>query len=167
MTDSKLTRRGLVAAGLVTTGLAAAGALVLSRRDARVTASFPTITVYKDPDCGCCTAWAAHLRREGFVTELVDTRELDALKRRFGVPDELASCHTAVIGGIVVEGHVPARALKRFLAEKPDAAGLAVPGMPVGSPGMEGGAPEAYEVVLFGGSERRTFMRFVGDRAVG
>lgn len=167
MTDSKLTRRGLVAAGLVTTGLAAAGALALSRRDARVTASFPTVTVYKDPDCGCCTAWAAHLRREGFVTELVDTRELDEVKRRFGVPDELASCHTAIIGGLIVEGHVPALALKRFLSEKPDATGLAVPGMPIGSPGMEGGKPEAYEVVLFGGSRRRTFMRFVGDRAIG
>lgn len=167
MADVKLTRRGVLATGLATAGLVAAGAFALSRRDAPGAAPFPVITVYKDPDCGCCTAWAAHLRREGFATELVDTRALDDVKRRFGVPDELASCHTAIIGGLIVEGHVPALALKRFLAEKPEAAGLAVPGMPIGSPGMEGGKPEAYEVVLFGGSGRRTFMRFVGDRAIG
>jgi hypothetical protein len=79
---------------------------------------------------------------------------------------DLAACHTAEVSGYVVEGHVPAVALKRLLAEKPDAAGLAVPGMPVGSPGMEGGAPEKYDVVLFGPSGRRPYMRFLGGSAV-
>ncbi len=88
----------------------------------------------------------------------------DAVKTRLGVPDDLAACHTAEVAGYVIEGHVPQAALKRFLAEKPDAAGLAVPGMPIGSPGMEGGTPQPYEVILFGPRGRRTYMRFIGDR---
>jgi hypothetical protein len=80
------------------------------------------------------------------------------------VPDDLAACHTAEIAGYLVEGHVPAAALWRLLAEKPTAAGLAVPGMPIGSPGMEGGSPEPYQVVLFGPDGRRTYARFLGDR---
>jgi hypothetical protein len=124
----------------------------------------PPITVHKDPSCGCCSGWVRHLQQAGFVTTVVETRDLDAAKKRLGVPDDLAACHTAEVSGYVVEGHVPALALKRFLAERPNAAGLAVPGMPIGSPGMEGGTPEAYEVVLFGPSGRRTYMRFLADR---
>ena len=86
------------------------------------------------------------------------------MKTRLGVPDDLAACHTAEVSGYVIEGHVPAIALKRLLAEKPDATGLAVPGMPIGSPGMEGGTAEKYEVVLFGPSGRRSYMRFLGGR---
>ena len=82
------------------------------------------------------------------------------------MPNDLAACHTAQIGGYVIEGHVPATALKRFLDDKPSAIGLAVPGMPVGSPGMEEGSAEPYEVVMFGPAGRRTYMRFVGDRAL-
>ena len=124
------------------------------------------ITVHKDPSCGCCSGWVRHLQQAGFVTTVVETRDLDAVKKRFGVPDDLAACHTAEVSGYVVEGHVPALALKRFLVERPNAAGLAVPGMPIGSPGMEGGMPEAYEVVLFGPSGRRTYMRFLADRPI-
>jgi len=80
----------------------------------------------------------------------IETAHLNAVKKRLGVPDDLASCHTAEIAGYVIEGHVPASALKRLFAERPAASGLAVPGMPIGSPGMEGGAPESYEVVIFG-----------------
>lgn len=97
---------------------------------------------------------------------VLDTSGLDAVKRRLGVPDDLAACHTAEAAGYVIEGHVPAAALRRLLTEKPQSTGLAVPGMPIGAPGMEGGSPEPYEVVLFGPAGRRTYMRFVGDRAL-
>ena len=96
----------------------------------------------------------------------MDTRDLDAVKKRLGVPDDLAACHTAEVAGYIIEGHVPAAALTRFLAEKPSARGLAVPGMPIGSPGMEGGKPEKYDVVLFGQNGRRTYMSFIGEQSV-
>jgi hypothetical protein len=124
------------------------------------------ITVHRDPSCGCCGAWVAHLRQAGFAAKVIETRELDAVKQRLGVPSELAACHTAEVQGYVVEGHVPASAIRKLLAERPQAAGLAVPGMPVGSPGMEGGEPETYDVVLFGPQGRRTFARYRGDREV-
>jgi hypothetical protein len=130
-------------------------------------AEAPTITVHKDPNCGCCGLWVRHLQAAGFTVKAIDTAELDAVKTRLGVPQELAACHTAEIAGYVVEGHVPAAALKRFLAEKPNATGLAVPGMPIGSPGMEGGTPEPYDVVLFGPAGRRSYMRFLGDKPIG
>jgi hypothetical protein len=126
-----------------------------------------TITVHKDPNCGCCGLWVRHLQTAGFTVKAIDTAELDAVKSRLGVPQDLAACHTAEVAGYVVEGHVPAAALKRFLAEKPSAAGLAVPGMPIGSPGMEGGTPEPYDVVLFGPAGRRPYMRFLGDKPIG
>jgi hypothetical protein len=124
------------------------------------------ITVHKDPTCGCCSGWVQHLQNAGFDTKVLDTRDLDAAKRRLGVPDDLAACHTAEVAGYIIEGHVPAIALTRFLAEKPNAAGLAVPGMPIGSPGMEGGQPERYDVVLFGPDGRRTYMSFIGEESV-
>jgi hypothetical protein len=126
----------------------------------------PVITVHKDPTCGCCSGWVQHLQKAGFDTKVLDTRDLDAVKRRLGVPDDLAACHTAEVAGYIIEGHVPAIALTRFLAEKPNAAGLAVPGMPIGSPGMEGGQPERYDVVLFGPDGRRTYMSFIGEQSV-
>jgi hypothetical protein len=125
------------------------------------------ITVHKDPNCGCCSGWVRHLQAAGFTVTTVDTAELDAIKTRLGVPTDLAACHTAQVAGYVIEGHVPAAALKRFLAEKPNAVGLAVPGMPIGSPGMEGGTPEPYDVVLFGPAGRRTYMRFLAGKALG
>jgi hypothetical protein len=125
------------------------------------------ITVHKDPSCGCCSGWVAHLQAAGFTVNAIDTRELDTIKARLGVPDDLAACHTAQVAGYIVEGHVPAAALARLLSEKPDAAGLAVPGMPIGSPGMEGGAPEPYDVILFGAAGRRTYMRFLGEKVLG
>jgi len=103
------------------------------------------------------------LQNAGFTVKTIETTDLDAVKARLGVPADLAACHTAQVGTYVVEGHVPAVALKRFLGEKSDASGLAVPGMPVGSPGMEGGTPQPYGVVLFGPTGRRTYMRFLGD----
>ncbi len=125
-----------------------------------------TLEVYKDPNCACCTGWIAHLKHHGFVTRVTDTAEMDAIKKRLGVPDALASCHTAKLANYIIEGHVPAHAIKRLLAESPDALGLAVPGMPIGSPGMEGGKPEAYDVILFGKSTQSRFGRYLGDRPI-
>jgi hypothetical protein len=138
------------------------GVLFLGRSGA----AEPTITVHKDPTCGCCTGWVHHLQNNGFTTKVVETSRLDPVKARLGVPNELSACHTAEIEGYAIEGHVPAGAIKRLLAEKPRATGLAVPGMPVGSPGMEGGEPETYDVVLFGPALRRTYMRFKADQEV-
>jgi hypothetical protein len=142
------------------------GSVAASAALAAPSAAEPLITVHKDPGCGCCTGWVQHLQRNGFAARVIETRRLDPVKARLGVPDDLAACHTAEIGGFVVEGHVPASAVKRLLAERPTATGLAVPGMPVGSPGMEGGEPETYDVILFGPGVRRPFMRFKGDREV-
>jgi hypothetical protein len=126
-------------------------------------AAGPTVVVSKDPNCGCCVGWAEHLRASGFTVDVRDVTDLAPVKARLGVPDDLAACHTAEVGGYVIEGHVPASAIRRLLSEKPQAKGLAVPGMPTGSPGMEvpGSPPEEYAVILFGDT-RRTYARFKG-----
>lgn len=126
----------------------------------------PTISVTKDPNCGCCTGWVEHLRKEGFSVRVTDTADLDAVKKRLGVPEKLEACHTAEAGGYVIEGHVPAGAIRRLLAEKPAAKGLAVPGMPVGSPGMEapGHPADTYDVILFGPAGEKRFARYRGER---
>ena len=126
----------------------------------------PMVTVHKDPNCGCCSGWVEHLQKAEFPVKAIDTPRLAAVRARLGVPGDLSACHTAEVAGYVVEGHVPAVALVRLLAEKPDALGLAVPGMPIGSPGMEGGEPETYDVIMFGNSGRRVFMRCKEDREV-
>jgi hypothetical protein len=125
------------------------------------------IIVHRDPDCGCCMGWVRHLQAAGFVADVRATKDLNQVRQRLGVPGDLAACHTAELAGYVIEGHVPAQALLRLLAERPRAIGLAVPGMPTGSPGMEGADPEAYDVVLFGKEGRRRYMRFIGEKAVG
>jgi hypothetical protein len=110
-----------------------------------------TLFVAKSPTCGCCGAWVEHMRAAGFEVEVsnVDQDALYALKSRLGIVDEHASCHTARIGGYFVEGHVPSDDVKRLLAERPEALGLAVPGMPIGSPGMEMGSErDAYDTLL-------------------
>src|SRR5262245_5107389 len=155
--NSLLTRRSAL---MLATGIAAIVVVGCKPAEGQV------ITVHKHPNCGCCSGWVKHLQQAGFTVKTGETKDLDAVKRRLGVPDDLVSCHTAQIEGYVLEGHVPAIALKRLLAEKPNAVGLAVPGMPVGSPGMEGGKPEKFDVVLFGPDGRRTYMSFVGDQSV-
>jgi hypothetical protein len=107
------------------------------------------VTVYKTAGCGCCNKWAEHLRAAGFEVEAIDSRNLDAERQRLGVPRTLAGCHTATVAGYAVEGHVPADQIKRLLREKPDVAGLSVPGMPIGSPGMEGPGGKDYAVLIF------------------
>src|SRR5690606_8067950 len=110
----------------------------------------PLVTVYKSPTCGCCSLWMDHLEENGFRVEGVDVEDTRPIKQQYGIPEGLASCHTAVVDGYVVEGHVPAEDIHRLLEERPEAGGLAVPGMPIGSPGMEvpDGRTEPYEVLL-------------------
>jgi len=116
----------------------------------RVTVSPPeTVTVYKSPSCGCCTKWIDHLRAAGFTVVVHDTDNLDEVMTDFAVPRQLASCHTAKVGKYVVEGHVPADLIAKVLREHPAIAGLAVPGMVTGSPGMEGGVAQHYDVVAW------------------
>lgn len=126
----------------------------------------PHLVVFRDPGCGCCHKWVEHLEANGFTATVHDAPSMKAVKARLGVPPEIASCHTAEIGGYVIEGHVPAVAIRRLLAERPEGRGLAVPGMPVGSPGMEGGEPETYEVLLFGNGVSKSFGRFRTDKPV-
>ena len=103
----------------------------------------------------------------GFAVTVEETTDLQPIRKRLGVPADLAACHTAEVDGYVVEGHVPASAVRRLLEKRPTATGLAVPGMPAGSPGMEGGTPHRYAVVLFGANGRQPFMHFVGAENVG
>lgn len=108
------------------------------------------LTVYKSPTCGCCKKWIEHLQANGFSVKAIDTKDLVKYKLANGVPHALGSCHTATVSGYVIEGHVPASDIKRLLKERPAVLGLAVPGMPIGSPGMEQGAhKDKYEVLTF------------------
>lgn len=119
------------------------------------------MVVYRSPACGCCYDWAEHMRQAGFQVQVEDRNDLAPIKAEMGVPSDLSSCHTARIGDYVIEGHVPAADVRRLLAERPDVRGLAVPGMPVGSPGMEGPRPDRYSVVAFDGEGgREVFARY-------
>ena len=144
--------------------LSGAAATVLLSRSAL--SAWPAVTVHKDPDCGCCSGWIAHLETCGFQVKVVETREINRVKARLGVPFDLWACHTAEVADYLIEGHVPAAALEKFLQEKSDAVGLSVPGMPSGSPGMTGDYEE-YEVILFGKKdERRVYGRFKGETQI-
>jgi len=107
------------------------------------------VSVYKTPTCGCCGQWVAHMKANGFDLQVQDVPDTAPYRAKYGVPNAMASCHTAVIGGYAIEGHVPADEIKRLLKEKPKAGGLAVPGMVAGSPGMETGQVQPYSVILF------------------
>lgn len=116
------------------------------------------ILVHKTPWCGCCVHWVDHLEENGFTVTVQEHEDMTPVKYEAGVPGELHSCHTAMVDGYVIEGHVPAADIARLLAERPDAQGLAVPGMPAGSPGMEvPGFSQPYDVVLFDGENRSVF----------
>ena len=112
------------------------------------------LVVYKTPTCGCCKGWVDRMKEAGFTVEVHDVPDLSAIKSDAGVPEELQACHTARIGGYVVEGHVPAADIRRLLAERPAVTGIATPGMPMGSPGMEGAYKDRYDVMTFGGSAK-------------
>lgn len=130
--------------GSVATALLLIGAVVIGSAEAA-----PQITVYKNASCGCCHRWVEHLEAEGFEVTAVDVDNLPVIKMANGIGAELSSCHTALIDGHVIEGHVPADMIRRMLADNPELAGLAVPGMPVGSPGMEvpSGQVQPYDVL--------------------
>lgn len=126
-----------------------------------------TIEVWKSPDCGCCNAWIDHLKAAGFKVKANNVGDVDAARKRNGVPQALGACHTARVGGYAIEGHVPAADIKRLLKERPKAAGLAVPGMPLGSPGMESpdGRAQPYDVLLFrGDGSRKAFTSYNKER---
>lgn len=130
-------------------GLAAL-ALVVSLISNGVEAQKPIpVQVYKDAFCGCCANWVEHLKRAGFAATAENIADMNVLKDKHGVPAKTRSCHTALVGGYVIEGHVPAAEIQRLLKEKPKVAGLAVPGMPIGSPGMEGPNARPYDVLTF------------------
>jgi hypothetical protein len=156
-TSKSIDRRHVL--GLIASGVA------LSTTGARAE-TLPSVLVFRNPTCGCCHKWVDHLIANGFDVTVRDAPNMKPIKDSLGVPAELASCHTAQIGSYVVEGHVPAVAIKKLLSEKPEGRGLAVPGMPIGSPGMEGGAPETYDVFLFGAGAQRSYGRYREDKAV-
>jgi hypothetical protein len=164
MTRSTLTRRELLAS-FAKAAAASVAVGVLLPADARAAThadGATKITVYKDPSCGCCTSWVDHLRASGLQPTVRDRSDMDALKDSLGVPASLRSCHTAVAGKFVVEGHVPAADLKALLARPPKGiVGIAVPNMPAGSPGMEmPGRRDKYDVIaFFAGGTTSVFAR--------
>ena len=109
----------------------------------------PSLTVYKSPSCGCCKEWVKHMIKAGFTVQVHDVDDVTEMKKTAGVPDKLASCHTALVGKYVIEGHVPADLVTKMLNEKATFLGLAVPGMVQGSPGMETGPKQPYQVLAF------------------
>lgn len=154
-------RRTLLRSATALSGLAATTLLALSAPLALAQARrpLPVMEVWKDPQCGCCDDWITYLEKNGFSVRAFDTGNI-AVRQRLGMPEKYGSCHTALIGGYVVEGHVPAADIQRLLRERPAALGLSVPGMPIGSPGMDGplygGRRDPFHVLLVGrdGSSR-------------
>jgi hypothetical protein len=109
----------------------------------------PAVQVYKSATCGCCSKWVDHLRAAGFTVEATNVADINLYKQKHGVPPQLASCHTALVDGYVIEGHVPADDVIKLLRERPEIMGIAVPGMPMGSPGMESANPQYFETIAF------------------
>jgi hypothetical protein len=145
-------RRLVLAAAVLVTVAAASG---LARGAAQQ--ALPAVTVYKDPNCGCCSLWVRHMEQSGFTVTAHDTADMPAIRAKHGVPAHVQSCHMGVVAGYVIEGHIPADDVKRLLTERPKVKGIAVPGMPVGSPGMEqGNVRHAYSVLTFDDTGRTT-----------
>ncbi len=159
-------RHMLLTATAAALGLPLAGTAALAQ--SRPTPStLPVLQVWKDPSCGCCGDWVDYLKKDGFQVQVFETGNA-AVRKRLGLPERYGSCHTGLIGGYAIEGHVNAREIRRLLAEKPDAVGLAVPGMPVGSPGMDGPVygerRDAYDVLLVLRDGRsRVYQHYAGN----
>ena len=153
-----------LAAGVALLG---AGAVLVNGLPGPARAS--EMTVYKSVSCGCCAGWVEHMRQAGYTISVVAADDVTPVKTRHGVPEALWGCHTAVVDGKVIEGHAPAAAIAAFLKAPGAARGVAVPGMPVGSPGMEapGYAPEPYDVMAFGAGRPARLMTFRGDEPIG
>lgn len=149
----------VLAAGVTTLALQAGEPAELAAPLVSASEAGPAITIYKSPNCTCCQSWAEHLDAHGFDTSIVETDNLNAVKQEHGVPREMASCHTALIGDLVIEGHVPASDIVAYL-ENPrfNTTGLSVPGMPHGTPGMETGRKDDYQVIAFSANgQQRVF----------
>lgn len=117
-------------------------------------AAGPEMTVYRDPACGCCKGWISHLQSQGFQVTDIETSQMDALKQQHGISEALSSCHTGLIDGYVIEGHVPVEDINRLISEHPNVDGITVPGMPIGTPGMEDGdRRDSFTVYSFRGEE--------------
>ena len=145
------------------------GAALATLAPLRASAEKTHIAVTKGPGCECCEGWAKHLRANGYSVSVSESDDLDGVKIKLGIPDDLRTCHTGEVAGYLLEGHVPAVAIRYLLTEKPvGMIGLAVPGMPIGSPGMEvkGAKLDEYPVILFGPNGRRTWGRFKGESRV-
>lgn len=140
----------MISKGIFRRRLLASGAAALLASSCARAADAKTLVVYKTPYCGCCKGWVVHMTDAGFTPTIHDLEDLAPVRARYGVPFKLSSCHTAIIGGYVIEGHVPADDVARLLREKPTALGLTAPGMPIGSPGMEvpGGSAERFDTLL-------------------
>lgn len=138
--------------------LAFGSAVAVAQSPPRAQQPKTAVTVYKNASCGCCKNWVEHLRAAGFDVTAIDVENIGEIKGKYGVPTDIASCHTAVVDGYVVEGHVPSDVVQRFLRERPQVVGIATPGMPVGSPGMEdpSGRREPYNIVAFDKSGKQT-----------
>ncbi|MSO93260.1 MAG: DUF411 domain-containing protein [Rhodospirillales bacterium] len=132
-------------------------ALVLSLTAESLAGDARVATLYKDPDCGCCEGHARYLEANGFKVDVKPTQGLAMLRKMLGVPESLAGCHTIVIDGYVVEGHVSAPTIRRLLAERPKITGISLPGMPVGSPGMEGPKSQPFVIYEIGPGEPKTY----------
>ena len=143
----------LTALGLMPLGI---GHLALS-----ASSEAQVLEVYRSPSCGCCGKWVSHMRNAGFQVVVTDITDLRPIKNKFGVDPELQACHSAMIDGYVIEGHVPSREVMRLLKDRPKAIGLAVPGMPIGSPGMEQGSRrDPFQVILFSSTRRSVFATY-------
>ena len=151
---AQVTRRTFLGTALAASAVSA----TLGLRPAR--ADGAEMLVYRSPSCGCCGAWVEHMRAAGFTVRVENLEDLSPVKQQFGVVPALQSCHTAIIDGYVIEGHVPAEDVRRLLTERPQATGLSVPGMPIGSPGMEmGNRREPFDVVLFSATDTQVYTR--------
>lgn len=172
----EISRRSVIFGALSCSGLLLAGCSPAGGDDERaerrvspggntangVPATLAAMTVFRDPSCGCCKVWAQIASEAGYKVELRDDQDMQAVKRRLGVPAELASCHTAEVGGMVIEGHVPLEEVARLVRDKPQGIrGIAVPGMPAGSPGMEvpDGTKQPFQVIAFDGSGKTSVFR--------
>ncbi len=151
-----MTRNPVRILALVTTAVALTLTTAAARTPSHESPKKPTVSVYKDPNCGCCKNWIEHLIKHGYRVDAKDTPDMAAIKRTLGVPDALGACHTAVVNGYLIEGHVPAEDIDRLLDRRPRVAGLAVPGMPMGSPGMESPRKQHYQVFTFDKSGKTT-----------
>lgn len=173
MKTTHLTRRSLVVGLAATAGLTVSGCAEARtpkseteskplRNSAATTAAPAAMTVYRDPSCGCCKAWAAIAKDAGYQVRVIDHPDITAIKKRYGVPDELLSCHTTIVGGYAIEGHVPLEDVQRLLKQRPRAIrGIGVAGMPLGSPGMEvpDGTKQPFQVVAFDRARRTSIFR--------